>query len=104
MKINYSIDWYVENNVGAKTFRGNGVGVDCYFGDEVGTGDGEEVELKVVYEVSLGDVSSIKKGVKVVVGIGVGGSVYWGVDRGFIDGYGSPDRIIFVIDYGSDIV
>ena len=51
----------------------------------------------------MGDVISVHKGVKGVVGVGVGNIVDLGVDRGFGDVDGTPGGIIFWIDDKSGI-
>ena len=44
MKIDDSIDWYIDRSVGTEAGRGNNCGVDSDVGDEVGGGDGERVQ------------------------------------------------------------
>ena len=73
--------------------------VDCDVGDEVGSGEDEGVVLEVVDEVGSVDWRIYNKGVNSGVSVWAGGIVGWGVDTGVV----SADRILFGIDYGSDM-
>ena len=106
MKIDESLDSYVYSNVGAEVGRGNNGGVDCDIGAEVGSGDSKGIELKLEYEVGSRDGRSADKGIKGIksgVSMGVGVSVFWGVDIGVGDRIGSDDVITFGIDDGSEM-
>ena len=61
----------------------------------------EEFEFKVVYGLGSGDYRSVNKVLKVVkfgVGVGVGGSLGWGFDRGIGGVVDIANGLIFGID------
>ena len=101
MKIDNSVDWYVDRIFSAKVGRGDNGRVDIDVGDKCGFGDGERVELKFVDEVGSGDGNSVDKfvkGVKVGVSVGVGDSVIRGVDKCVGAGFNISGVILFGID------
>ena len=92
MKIDNTIYWYVDINVGDEYCRGNIGRIDS--------------DVEVVYEVGSRDDSSVNCFVKCVkdgVSVGVDVSVGWVVNSGVSSGVDIDDGIKFVIDDVSDL-
>ena len=107
MDIDDRVDWDVDKSVGTEFVRGDNGRIYSAVSDKVGIDDSEVFELEVVYEFGSGnDIIFDKdvKGIKFRVNVGVGGSVYQGVDRWVGYGVGSADGITFEIDDGADMV
>ena len=106
MNIGNIVYWDIEKSFGDNVSRGNNSGLDTGFCAEVGSGDSKGIELKLGYEVGSRDGRSADKGIKGIksgVSMGVGVSVFWGVDIGVGDRIGSDDVITFGIDDGSEM-
>ena len=106
-EVNVNIDenfyWDVDRSVGAEVGRGD---YDILYSDffvEFVSGGCEEVELKVGDEPGSGYDSRVNKGIKVVIYVGVVGSIGSGVYRGVGSGFGSSDGITFRLYGGSDM-
>ena len=67
MKIGNSVYLYVGKRFSAKVGRGNNPGTYSDIYAKVVSGDGEVIELKVLYEVGYGDGISFNKVVKCVI-------------------------------------
>ena len=98
MNIDDSVDWYFDRSIGDKLVRGSYGGVYSNVGTEVGSGDGEGVEIKFGNEVGYIYGVIFYKYVNVGFSVGVGGSVCWGVYTGFCGEVLSAYGIIFGLD------
>ena len=103
MNIVNNIDWNVDRGIGAEVCRGVGGWVDSDVGGEVVSGDGDGVELEVVYKVGYDDDESDDKGIKCDkygVDVGVCCILVFCVGCGSGAGAGSVDGITFIIHDG----
>ena len=108
MKIGNRLGWDVYVNVCAKVGIGDNCKAFIYDNSKVRSGDVEGFKYKFVDEFVSGNINSIDNVVKVVkgvfgVGVGVGGSLVWGVDIGFGAAFDSYYWVKMKIDFGSDL-